>query len=390
MGYYVRRLGEAFRKGDLVLLLMCVALNAFGLLMIASTTNHMGATRYIIIQAVAAALGIMMYVLVSTIDTEWFAEHRYWLVILNCFLLLLLIPFGTDNGTGNKSWLDFPILPVNIQPAEICKITYILIMASVMSSYQNRISSIRSVFTMVFHLGLLAGLNMVLSRDLGVTLIFIFIFIGMAFTGGVSALWFIAAIGGVVALFPILWSFLDSYQKLRIEILFNPDLDPLGTGARYHTVRALRSLTGGGMTGQGLFQGHRTQTSGALFAQHTDYIFAAIGEELGFVGCALVVLALAAIIGRCIWVGTRSQDYMRRLVCFGAASALIFQVTSNIGMCIGITPVIGLTLPFISYGGSSIVTLYTMLGLVSGVYARPAPTSLERYVKPPYMYRIKR
>ncbi|MEF2837808.1 MAG: FtsW/RodA/SpoVE family cell cycle protein, partial [Oscillospiraceae bacterium] len=122
---------------------------------------------------------------------------------------------------------------------------------------------------------------------------------------------------------------------------------------------------------------------------HTDYIFAAIGEELGFVGCALVTLALLAIVVRVIWVGTRSPDYMRRLVCFGAASALIFQIISNIGMCIGITPVIGLTLPFVSYGGSSIVTLYTMLGLVSGVYARPSTTSQERYVQPPYMYRIK-
>ena len=263
-------------------------------------------------------------------------------------------------------------------------------MASVMSSFQSRISSVRSVFTMVFHLGLLAGLNMVLSDDLGVTLIFVFIFAGMAFSGGVSPIWFLAAGGGIVALFPILWNFLGDYQKLRIEILFNPDLDPMGTGARHHTVRALRSLTGGGMTGQGLFQGHRTQTQGALFAQHTDYIFAAIGEELGFVGCALVVLALFAIIARVIWVGTRSQDYMRRLVCFGAASALIFQVTSNIGMCIGLTPVIGLTLPFVSYGGSSLVSLYTLLGLVSGVYARPAPTSQERYVQPPHMCRIKR
>ena len=390
MGRYFRQIGEAFRKGDLVLLIMCMALNAFGILMIASTTNQMGPMRYLIVQTVAAALGVLMYVLVSSVDTEFFSEHRYWLVVFNTFLLLMLIPFGTDNDTGNRSWLDIPMVPVDIQPAEICKITYILIMASVMSSYQNRISSVRSVFTMAFHLGLLAGLNMVLSEDLGVTLIFVFIFVGMAFTGGVSAIWFIAAIGSIVALFPILWSFLDNYQKLRIEILFNPDLDPLGTGARYHTVRALRSLTGGGMTGQGLFQGHRTQTEGALFAQHTDYIFAAIGEELGFVGCALVVLALLAIIIRIIWVGTRSQDYMRRLVCFGAASALIFQVTSNIGMCVGITPVIGLTLPFVSYGGSSLVTLYTMLGLVSGVYARPAPTSLERYVRPPYMYRIKR
>ena len=390
MGRYIRKIGEAFRRGDIILLLMCLALNIFGILMIASTTNQVGPVRYLIIQSIAAALGIMMYVLISSIDTEFFSENRYWLVVFNTFLLLLLIPFGTDNGSGNRSWLDFPFLPIDIQPAEICKITYVLIMASVMSSFQSRISSVRSVFTMVFHLGLLAGLNMVLSDDLGVTLIFVFIFAGMAFSGGGSPIWFLAAGGGIVALFPILWNFLGDYQKLRIEILFNPDLDPMGTGARHHTVRALRSLTGGGMTGQGLFQGHRTQTQGALFAQHTDYIFAAIGEELGFVGCALVVLALFAIIARVIWVGTRSQDYMRRLVCFGAASALIFQVTSNIGMCIGLTPVIGLTLPFVSYGGSSLVSLYTLLGLVSGVYARPAPTSQERYVQPPHMYRIKR
>ena len=390
MGRYIRKFGEAFRKGDIVLLLMCLALNIFGLLMIASTTNQVGPMRYLIIQSIAALLGIVMYVLVSSIDTEFFSENRYWLVVFNTFLLLLLIPFGTDNGSGNRSWLDFPFLPIDIQPAEICKITYVLIMASVMSSFQSRISSVRSVFTMVFHLGLLAGLNMVLSDDLGVTLIFVFIFAGMAFSGGVSPLWFLAAGGGIVALFPILWNFLGEYQKLRIEILFNPDLDPMGTGARHHTVRALRSLTGGGMTGQGLFQGHRTQTQGALFAQHTDYIFAAIGEELGFVGCSLVVISLFAIIARVIWVGTRSQDYMRRLVCFGAASALIFQVISNVGMCIGLTPVIGLTLPFVSYGGSSLVSLYTLLGLVSGVYARPAPTSQERYVQPPYMYRIKR
>ena len=390
MGRYIRKFGEAFRKGDIVLLLMCLALNIFGLLMIASTTNQVGPVRYLIIQSIAALLGIVMYVLVSSIDTEFFSENRYWLVVFNTFLLLLLIPFGTDNGSGNRSWLDFPFLPIDIQPAEICKITYVLIMASVMSSFQSRISSVRSVFTMVFHLGLLAGLNMILSDDLGVTLIFAFIFAGMAFSGGVSPLWFLAAGGGIVALFPILWNFLGEYQKLRIEILFNPDLDPMGTGARHHTVRALRSLTGGGMTGQGLFQGHRTQTQGALFAQHTDYIFAAIGEGLGFVGCALVVISLFAIIARVIWVGTRSQDYMRRLVCFGAASALIFQVISNVGMCIGLTPVIGLTLPFVSYGGSSLVSLYTLLGLVSGVYARPAPTSQERYVQPPYMYRIKR
>ena len=198
MGRYFRKFAEAFRKGDLVLLFLCLALNVFGILMIGSTTFQVGPTRYLIIQPIAAALGVFMYVLMSSIDTEFFSEHRYWLVVINTLLLLLLVPFGTDNGTGNKSWLDFPLLPIDIQPAEICKITYILIMASVMSSYQNRISSLRSVFTMVFHLGLLAGLNMVLSSDLGVTLIFVFIFAGMAFCGGVNPLWFLIAAGAVV------------------------------------------------------------------------------------------------------------------------------------------------------------------------------------------------
>lgn len=385
MGRYLRSLRSALRKGDLVLLLLCVVTTAFGCLVIASAANTMGSLRYVLIQIVASLLGILLYVMISSVDAEFFSEHRMSLVIFNTFLLLLLIPFGTDMGSGNKSWLDFPILPVNIQPAEICKITYILIMASVMGANQNRISSIPSILQMVFHLGLLVGLNMVLSGDAGVSLIFVFIFIGMAFSGGVSMIWFLVGGGGLAVLLPFIYTYvMDPYQQLRIQVLFDPSLDPLGTSARYHTMRSLRSLTGGGMTGQGLFNGNRTQTPEALYAQHTDYIFSAIGEELGFLGCLFAMTLLVLIIARCIWVGNRSQDYMRRLICYGAASALIFQVIVNVGMCIGVTPVIGLTLPFISYGGSSIVSLYAMLGLVSGVYARPAPASHERYIRPPY------
>ncbi len=391
MGHYLRRFRESLRKGDSILLLLCVVTTAFGLLIIASATNNTGSTRYLIVQSLAALLGIASYLVISTVDAEFFSEHRTKLFFFNVLLLLMLIPFGTDNGSGNRSWLDLPLMPVDIQPAEICKITLVLILASVMGSYQNRISSFRSVMHMAFHLGVLAVLNMVLSGDLGVTMIFLFIFLGMAFAGGVNYLWFIAAGGGIVAAAPLLWNyFLDGYQKIRIQILFDPTIDPLGTGPRYHTVRSLRSLTGGAFTGQGLFQGARTQVPGALPAQHTDYIFSAIGEELGYLGCAIAIALLIAIIARCIWVGNRSQDYMRRLICYGTASALIFQVISNVGMCIGVTPVIGLTLPFISYGGSSIVTLYAMLGLVSGVYARPAPTSQERYVRPPYLQKVRR
>ena len=390
MRRFLSRMKEAFFKGDLLLLLLCVVTSAFGCLVIASTTNasSLGPWRFVIIQILACLLGIFCYIFFSSIDAETFSEHRLFMVMGNMLLLFLLIPFGTDNGSGNRSWLNFPFLPFDIQPAEICKITYVLIMASVMASHQNQISAPTSVFHMAFHLILIMGVNMVISGDLGVSLIFAFIFVGMTFGGGVGWYWF-AGVGGSIALVaPVIYNnFLDPYQQKRIAVLFDPSLDPNGTGALYQSVRAMRSLTGGGLTGQGLFQGNRTQTYNALFAQHTDFIFAAIGEELGFLGCAFVLLLLFLIVVRCVWVGVRSQDLLRRLICFGVASALIFQVMINVGMCLGVMPVIGLTLPFISYGGSSIISLFAMVGFVSGVYARPSPASHERYIRPPYMSR---
>lgn len=381
MRQYFQQLKHAILKGDWMLLLLCVFTSAFGCLITASTTNYINSPRYIILQIVGTALGILCFALISSLNVDFFLEHRNALVVFNILFLSLLIPFGVEVG-GNKSWVNLPILPFNIQVAEICKITYILIAASIMNTHKENLSSVRSVVHMGLHLCLLFILNMVLSDDMGVSLIFVFIFAFMAFSGGVNLLWFAGFIGFVALAFPFIWPRLDEYQRLRIEVLFDPSLDPDRTGPLWQTALSQRSLTGGGMTGQGLFNGHRTQND-AFTGQHTDFVFSAIGEELGFVGCALVLLMLAAIIARCIWVGLRSPDYARRMICFGAAAALIFQTLINVGMCIGVAPVIGLTLPFISYGPSSIVSLYAMLGLVSGIFARPVATSHERYIRPP-------
>ncbi len=383
MRRYLEELKDFTKKGDMVLLILCLCVSGFGLVCMASATSadkFGGNFRYIAIQLAATGLGVMMYAFVSSLDLELLSEYRMGMVAFNCFLLLMLLsPLGTDNSTGNRSWIDLKIIAV--QPAEICKITYIIIMASVMASHQNNISSIPSVMHMVVHLGLLVGLNMVISSDAGVSLIFVFVFIGMTFAGGVSLWWFALAIGGIGAALPVLWQFLGKYQQNRILILFDPTIDEQGINERYHYKINLQSLTGGGLTGQGLFNGNRTQ-GGNLFAQHTDYIFSSIGEELGFFGCVIVMLLELAIIARCIYVGIKCQDYMRRVVCYGAASALMFQVMINTGMCIGVMPVIGLTLPLISYGGSSVVTIYAMLGLVSGAHARPQSLSHERYIQP--------
>lgn len=381
MRKFIQELLDFYRKGDMILLGLCLLLTVIGVVIISSATAWMGATRFVVIQLLATMIGIFLFAVISSIDLDAIMEYRLFLVVFNVLFLLMLIPFGADHG-GNRSWLDIPGLPFEIQVAEILKTTYILIMASVMASHQNRLSNYKPVMHMVLHLGILVGLNMVLSKDAGVSLIFVFIFIGMTFAGGVAKGWFFLALSGIAAGSPILWKMMGSHQRDRIMVLFNPSIDPLAIDERWHSNQALLSLTGGDLMGQGLYSGRRTSVGG-LRAQHTDYIFSAIGEELGFIGCMVILLLELAIIARIIYVGVRTPDFARRVVCFGAAAALIFQVVSNVGMNLGVTPVIGLTLPFVSYGGSSILSLYAMLGLVSGVFARPSPGKQGMYVQPP-------
>ena len=381
MRKFLQEFLDFFRKGDMILLALCLLTTVVGVVIVASTTNYMGSTRFVIIQLLAAVLGVLLYAVISSIDLDAIMEYRLFLVIFNVLFLLMLIPFGESHG-GNRSWLNIPGLPFEIQVAEILKTTYILIMASVMNAHQNRLSNLPSILHMGFHLLLLGGLNMVLSKDAGVSLIFVFIFIGMTFAGGVNKFWFILAITLIGVGLPILFPMLEEHQQARFLVLFDPSIDPNATGIRWHTNQGMLSLTGGDLMGQGLFGGRRTSVGG-LRAQPADYIFSAIGEELGFLGCMAIIALEFAIIARVVYVGIKPPDFARRVVCFGAAAALIFQVTSNIGMNLGVPPVIGLTLPFISYGGSSILSLYAMLGLVSGVCARPSPGKQGMYVQPP-------
>ena len=235
---------------------------------------------------------------------------------------------------------------------------------------------------------MMIGLIVVISRDVGSALVFLFIFLVVAFVGGVRSWWFLAAFLAAAALSPLLWKyFFSDNQKLRILVPFDPTIDPDGTGVRWDTNRSIAMLSGGGISGQGLFKG--TMLGGhvahhAIAAQHTDFIFSAIGEELGILGCLFTLLLLLAIVGRCIWVGMHTPNYMNRLICIGIAAMLVFQIMINVGMCIGILPVIGLTLPFISYGGSSIITVFLAMGVVSGIHMRPDPEAKSPYIQPRY------
>lgn len=268
-----------------------------------------------------------------------------------------------------------------IQPAEICKVIFIIILAKTMSVKQNKLSSPITVAELAGITVLFAAVIRFFSWDDGMMLNYLLIFIIMAFSGGINLIWFLAAGGVLLAAFPFIWSRLGTYQQNRILVLFDPAIDPEAKGVRWQMNRSIRALQNGGVTGQGLYNGTMVQ-SGSLPAQHTDTIFCACGEELGMIGCLLILLLLGAIIVRCVYVGVKSENYMNRLICIGIAGMLASQIGINVGMCIGVFPVVGLTLPFFSYGGSSIVTMFAAMGFVSGIWMRPAPDSNARYIRP--------
>lgn len=373
-----RAIGDFVKKADMVLLLLCILTTIFGIVIISSATSYDGNRSYIMVQSVALVLGIGIYVLLTLIDVDIIAERRELLLIF-CVLFIGCLKFwGISGNTGNRSWLDIPLLPINIQPAEICKIFFIVILAKSMSVSQRHLSSPLNVGKLAVITVFFFALIIYVSSDAGVALTYLFMFMIMAFAGGVNLIWFLAGFGALAAAVPVIFPLLKDYQQNRILVLFNPELDP---DIYWQTGLSIRYIQNGGVSGQGLYNGTLVK-AGGMGAQHTDFIFSAIAEELGMLGCVAVLLLLTAIVIRCIHVGVKSGNYMNRMICIGIAGMLLFQILVNVGMCLGVMPVIGLTLPFISYGGSSIVAMFMAMGVVSGIHMRPAPDANARYIRP--------
>ena len=370
------------RQVDLVLLALCTGTTLFGCLMIASATRYTDSYKNVIVQIAALGLGIVAYILMSMLDLNEIGKHWKWLLGGSLVLILLLkTPLGMDGGTGNRAWLGIKNFPVNLQPVEIVKITFIIVLARQLQYLQEQrdLKSIPSVGMLAGHLMLVVGLYAAISGDMGSALVLIFIFACMCFVAGVAKRWFVLGLLGGGFAFYVLWETdkISPYMKDRFLTLFDHDLDPMGIG--WQQTRSLLALGGGKLTGQGLFNGTQTQSASAwsLPARHTDFIFSVIGEELGLLGCLLTILLLAASIFHCVLIARHAQTKKDMYICVGVAAMLIFQTISNIGMCLFVMPVIGLTLPFISYGGSSIVTLFAAMGMVSGIQKRTRPEWLR-------------
>lgn len=372
-------IGDFVKRADMLLLLLCCVCSIFGIVVISSATKTYETSQFVIVQTGAFILGIALYILLTVIDIDIIADKWPFLFVFDTLFLLSLIPFGYSDNTGNTGWLRF--FGIGIQPSEVVKVIYIVLMAKHMSylkEYKD-LNSIISIGQLAIHFVFVFGLIIFVSSDLGSALVYLFIFVVMLFAAGVKLYWFIIALAGVAAVTPILWNnFLKPYQKERIMLPYDPTIDPEGFGIRWQPNQSKIALASGRMMGTGLGEGTQSQSS-AIAGKHTDFIFAVIGEELGMIACCAVILLLMLIVIRCIYIGIKSRNTMNMLVCFGVSATITFQTFENIGMCMGITPVIGITLPFFSYGGSSMISLFAAMGLVSGIKYRPKPERFRRY-----------
>lgn len=376
---------DALVQADHLLLALCICVNLMGIALIYSATRYDPSLHsYPIKQVIAMGIGIVLFFLLTQLDIDMLMSKWPWVLGGSLlFIALLAVPGVGHSVGGNRSWIAFPLF--SVQPAEMVKLTFSMLLARqiVWLQQQRGLSHPLSVCQLCAHLALFVGLIFAVSRDAGSALVYVFIFIVMLWAGGLKLHWFL--LGGSVLLLAgsALWMALpeDNYWKMRILVCFDHDLDPTYRG--FQQTRSLLAIQSGKLQGMGFLQGNLTQASyqSALPARHTDFIFSACCEELGLIGACILLLLLAAVICRCFYIGITAGSPFYSLVAIGYGGMFLFQVVLNVGMCLYVLPVVGLTLPFVSYGGSALITAYAAMGILSGIKQRGVPRWLQEQVE---------
>lgn len=361
------------RESDWLLLVLSLTLCCFGLLLIFTATYSAGNTlKHIVVQGMGMCIGAVGFVILSLFDFDRFPRLWILLFFFNVMFQLSLAVFGVAGDTGNKSWIPL-VAGINIQPGEVGKIIFIYTMACHIDALKDRLNKLSSVLQLGAHAVITMASVYIISRDLGVALMYPLIFLMMLFASGISLWW----VGGVcaagAAAVPVLWKIMSDYQKLRIIVVWNPEASERFA---WHGKLSMRAVGNGQLTGKGFLKGTMIQ-SDAYPAQHTDFIFSTCAEEFGFIGCMILLLLLTALVFHIFIDAARCSSRIGSLVCVGVGSMLMWQILINVGMCLGIMPVIGLTLPLVSYGGTSVMTTLASFGIVCGYVMRKKPNWLR-------------
>lgn len=377
---------------DVLLMVLALVICLFGLALIWSGSQSqikegVIPQRAMMVQCIGIGLGFVGMILLSLIDFERFPWLWVPMAVFNVLFQLSLQFIGKEVG-GNVSWIELPG-GLNIQPGEVGKVIFIYTMASHMNLLRERKNNFWTLVQLVAHMGVTMVAVFAISRDLGVALMYPLIFLTMLLAYGVSMWWFAAAAAGASACLPILWKIMGIGQKMRILVVFNPVLaeqysdewyDYYGYSIAdrysYQAKHTQIAISNGQLLGEGYLDGSRTQ-GGWVPASHTDSIFTVCAEELGFLGAVALLILLVLLVFRIYYDGWRATDPFSALVCVGVGGMFMWQIGINVGMNLGVFPVIGLTLPLVSYGGTSVMTILASLGLVCGAVGRIKPNWLR-------------
>ncbi len=356
---------------DWLLFILSVGLAVFGIIMIYSATRTTQSNMNVIVQSAAFVMGCAAMLVVCFFDYEQLQNLIKPIFLFAIAMLILVLIFGVSGDWGARSWIRFGA--IGIQPSEFAKICFIITLSYHVSKVQDDINKPLVLLGLLLHIGVMVGL-ILLQPDMGSAFVFVFIFICMLFVAKLSYKYIIPALVLGVASLPLVYRYvLSEYQQKRIQVFFNPDLEPLGRG--YNVIQSKIAVGSGQLWGKGYLQGTQNQM-GYLPAKSTDFIFSVISEELGFIGAAILVGALFILIYKCFKTAKKADNSFGRYICVGVGAMLLFHVFENVGMCIGLMPVTGIPLPFISYGGTSLVVNMTAVGLVLSVAYHNKPRSV--------------
>lgn len=375
--YFVEKTKDTnfIKQFDFPFFIAVLILSIIGILVLMSAIQGMPSWQSTWLkQVLCLVIGIILALTISTLDYKDFKTLGILIYMVSMAMLVLVLLTG-EEVNGSKSWLSMPVIG-RFQPSELAKVAFVLVIPMFFERIKEGIHVRKNLIKVVIYAA--APVILVfLQRDVGTALVFVFSFVVMLFVFGVPYRYFFIAIGTFAVSAPFLWLFiLPDHIKGRIQTFLNPELDLQGKGLQVY--RSKMTIGSGQLFGKGLFHGLQTQNSGPVIQsssfkvpfKQNDFIFSVVGEELGFIGSAIVIALIIFILFRCLYIAANSRDDYGAFIVSAIAAIFAFHFIENIGMCIGVLPVTGIPLPFMSQGGSALITNYMSVGVLLSVSMR--------------------
>ena len=320
-------------------------------------------SRAFLMQLAMSVAGVIAVIFIASLDYEHIVNKYYIVAFLGSVMIMAVTAlFGVSIGS-NRSWLEIPIVGIAIQPSEFVKAVYIMTFSKHLSMVKDKINKPKTLLGLGIHAGIVIGCVLI-SGDLGVALVYMGITAVMLFCAGLSGWYFVAVIAVLALAFPYIWDMLELYQQERILVAFNPEIDPTGKGQQ--AIIGRKAIMNGGLSGCGIEGGYYYTT---LPVAESDFMYATLCEKLGFLGGIAVLALMMLAVVRILMIGHKARHDYGTYICVGVAAMLVLQTMVNVGMCLVMFPVIGITLPFVSAGGSSVLATYIIIGMVHSVRA---------------------